>query len=301
VLLLGASGTGKELVARAIHALSESAARPLVARNSATLPEGLVSAELFGSARNFPNAGLPERAGLVGQAHGSTLFLDEFGELPGASQAQLLRVMDDGEYQRLGEAVTRRADLRVIAATNRPETALKHDVLARFPFRIRLPDLNHQREDIPLIAHHLLTQLACAEPSLHARFGSNVRGDGLKVSLSLMRALVAHRYTTNVRELEYFLRQSAAKSAGSRLELPTGAGLEALPELAPDFDADVAPSVDPGALTREQILTVLAGQGWVQQKAWRALGLSSRYALVRLMKKHRIRSLAADADDASNE
>ncbi len=123
VLLHGESGTGKELAARALHALSSRAGKPFVSRNAATLPSGLIDAELFGSARNYPNAGMPERAGLVGQADGGTLFLDEIAEIPAEQQAHLLRVLDaDGEYQRLGEATTRRSDLVLVGATNRDVT-----------------------------------------------------------------------------------------------------------------------------------------------------------------------------------
>jgi hypothetical protein len=118
VLLQGESGVGKEIAAAALHAMSKRGARALVSRNAATLPEGLVDAELFGTARNYPNVGAPERPGLIGEADGSTLFLDEIGELPAALQAHLLRVLDaGGAYQRLGDARPRRADLRVVAAT----------------------------------------------------------------------------------------------------------------------------------------------------------------------------------------
>ncbi len=120
-LVLGESGTGKELVAQALHARSGRASKSLVSRNATTLPEGLLDAELFGNLRNYPNPGTLERPGLIGQANGSTLLLDEFAELPPSLQAHLLRVLDGGEYQRLGEAVSRRSDFRLVAATNRPE------------------------------------------------------------------------------------------------------------------------------------------------------------------------------------
>src|SRR5262249_38405316 len=157
VLIHGESGVGKELVARAIHALSARRARPLGARNAATFPEALVDAELFGNAKNYPNPGMIEREGVVGEADGSTLFLDEIGELPAALQAHLLRVLDrGGEYQRLGEPRVRRADLRVVAATNRSIDELKHDLAARLTLRVEVPSLADRREDIPLLARHLL-------------------------------------------------------------------------------------------------------------------------------------------------
>ena len=105
VLLHGESGTGKELAARAVHTLSPRSGRAFVSRNAATLPSGLIDAELFGNAKNYPNPGMVERAGLIGQADGGTLFLDEIAEIPLEQYAHLLRVLDsDGEYQRLGEA-----------------------------------------------------------------------------------------------------------------------------------------------------------------------------------------------------
>src|SRR5580658_1466090 len=132
VLVLGETGTGKELAARAVHKLSSRAGRPLVARNAATIPPGLVDAELFGNVRNYPNPGMAERRGLIGQADGGFLFLDEIGELPAELQAHLLRVLDSGgEHQRLGESSAQRSDFRLIAATNRDPTELKHDLLAR--------------------------------------------------------------------------------------------------------------------------------------------------------------------------
>ena len=128
VLILGESGTGKELAARALHTLSPLAGRRFVARNAATIPAGLVDAELFGNVKGYPNAGMPERPGLVGEADGGTLFLDEIGELPQSLHANLLRVLDGGEYHRLGGSSARRADIRLIAATNRDPGALKHDL-----------------------------------------------------------------------------------------------------------------------------------------------------------------------------
>lgn len=149
VLIHGASGTGKELVAQAIHRLSPSVERPLVSRSAATIPEALVDAELFGNAKNYPNPGMSDRPGLIGEANNSTLFLDEFAELPPEAQAHLLRVLDHGEYQRLGETTRRQSVFRLVAATNRPLSAIKEDVLARFSFRIHTSPLNDRREDIP--------------------------------------------------------------------------------------------------------------------------------------------------------
>ena len=169
VLILGESGTGKELAANALHRASKRSG-PLIARNAATFPDTLIEAELFGSAKGFPNPGMPERLGLIGAAHTGTLFLDEFAELPLAQQTRLLRVMDAGEYQSLGEASLRHADVRVVGATNRPLDDLRTDVAARFAFVVRTPNLAARVEDIPLIVRHLLKQVAREDAELRARF-----------------------------------------------------------------------------------------------------------------------------------
>jgi DNA-binding NtrC family response regulator len=227
VAILGPSGSGKELVAQAIHARSARGGKPMVSRNAATIPEGLADAELFGNIRNYPNPGIPDRPGLAGQARGSTLFLDEFAELPPSLQAHLLRLMDDGEYQRLGEAITRQADLRILAATNRPESDVRADVLARFKIRITVPGLDARRDDIPLLAVHVIRKRAAADPLILARFFPD--GDLRNVprlSPGLVEALVRHPYTTHMRELEALLLHAAFESPGRYLSRP--------PERRPD-------------------------------------------------------------------
>ena len=202
-LLHGESGTGKELAARALHALSARAARPFVSRNAATLPEGLVDAELFGNVKNYPNPGMNERAGLLGEAEGGTLFVDEIGEISTNLQAHLLRVLDrDGEYQRLGDARARRADVRFVAATNRDLEELKHDLAARFTARVELPSLADRREDVPLLARHTL------------------RGAGAPaLDVTLVERLVRHRYRHHARELDRILWQALADLEGDRVAL----------------------------------------------------------------------------------
>jgi DNA-binding NtrC family response regulator len=220
-LILGESGCGKEIVAQAIHARSARGGRPMIARNAATIPEGLADAELFGNLRNYPNVGMSERPGLVGQAHQSTLFLDEFADLPSGVQTRFLRLMDDGEYHRLGEATARRSDLRIVAATNRPASHIKHDVLARLKVRVTVPDLNARREDIPLLVAHLLRRHARSDQSLARRFfsGGDLKSAPL-VSPLLIEALVKHRYTAHVRELDALLIRAALEGEGRYLEAP---------------------------------------------------------------------------------
>jgi len=289
-LIVGESGTGKELVARAIHASSERASRPLLARNASTIPDGIVDAELFGNAKNYPNPGMPERAGLIGDSDGTTLFLDEFGELPEPAQAHLLRVLDSGEYQRLGETRTRRCNLRVVAATNRGLSALKHDVAARFPFRLEIPGLEARREDVPLLVRHLLRRMAQSEPRISSRF-TDASGEP-RVSLELIETLVRRRYTTHTRELEALLWRAVEQAQGEALELASedraarGASEpprapSANPVAASDTDAD-----DGAELSPERVQRCLDEHNGSLENAWRALGLANRYVLRRLVKKH---------------
>lgn len=140
MLITGESGTEKELAAGAIHARSRRGKNVLVAHNAATFPAGLIDAELFGNPKHYPNTGMPERPGLVGEADGGVLFLDEIGELPLEMRARLLRLLDaGGEYRRLGEAKGRRSDFRLVATTNRDASMLKHDLLSRLKVRVALP------------------------------------------------------------------------------------------------------------------------------------------------------------------
>ena len=306
VLVQGPSGTGKELVAQAVHALGARGGRSIVARNAATFPETLIDAELFGNAKGFPNVGTPERPGLVGEADGTTLFLDEFGELPSAVQAHLLRVLDSGEYSRLGEARQRRADLRLIAATNRPPSALKEDVLARLHLRIEVPGLGERREDVPMIAAHLLRQIARQDPAAAQRYfpgawpgaqrGASQSSEGPgaddwpHMTPRLAVALACWPYTTHVRELVALLwRVLAAPPHPERLDLP--------PELVPpspgssavtvEPEPELEPSgVDPLTIPSEKIQALLDLHEGRQEPVWRALGLSSRHVLTRLVRRY---------------
>jgi transcriptional regulator with AAA-type ATPase domain len=272
VLVTGASGTGKELVAQAIHKLSSRSKKDIVARNAATFPSGLIDAELFGNLANYPNAGMPERPGLVGQADGSTLFLDEIGELPSELQAHLLRLLDGGEYQRLGESKRRVADIRLVAATNRSADELKEDLAARLGLRLHLPGLDERREDVTLLARHLLLRIAARDPHIADTFFEN--GEP-RLTSQLARALVLHAWTTHVRELEGVLLRAASTSKGKALDLTDEA------QKLVKIPAKVAAA----DLSADQIREALARHGGVKDKAWRDLGLASRHALHRLMKK----------------
>jgi DNA-binding NtrC family response regulator len=296
-LLLGASGSGKELSARGVHALSDRSGKSLVARNAATIPESIVDAEVFGNAKGYPNPGMLERPGLVGEAHDSTLFLDEIAELPFAVQAHFLRVLDSGEYHRLGESVARRSNLRLVAATNRPLARLKDDLLARFSFRIEVPDLNVRREDVPLLARHVLARLAQTDTQIARAFGaSGSVQQGL--SIGLCRQLVEHDYSTHLRELERMLLQSFVQGGGSIIDAlpPLHGSLAAahapatLPEVVrlEGLSVSLPGEPSPPSVTPARIQAVLDEHNGNLEVAYRALGLKNRFALGRLIAKHGI-------------
>jgi DNA-binding NtrC family response regulator len=286
-LLVGASGSGKELAARAIHALSGRASRPFVARNAATLPAGLIDAELFGNARNYPNAGMPDRPGLVGQADGGTLFLDEIAELPVEQQSHLLRVLDaGGEYQRLGEATTRRSDLRLVGATNRDPSVLKHDLRARLTTQVDLAPLSARREDIPLLARHLLFAAAKRSPEVAGRF-VDTDGQGrlqARFAASFIEHVLRQEFETNTRQLETTLWKAISEAPGNDIIAPREAlSASAAPPTPQQVRTDR--STEPSA---DEIQAALVVAGGSVSKAARSLRVSSRYALYRLMKKHGI-------------
>jgi DNA-binding NtrC family response regulator len=294
VLVHGASGTGKELIAKAIHACSGRSAHALISRNAATIPDSLVDAELFGNAKNYPQAGMPQRAGLIGEANGSSLFLDEFAELPEASQAHLLRVLDAGEYTQLGESRPRVSDFRLIAATNRPLHAIKQDVLARLRLRLELPGLDERREDIPLLTRHLLRSIARRESDVARRWFPDGDPDAEpRVSVGLIEHLVRHPYTLHVRELETLLWQALARSHGDVLDSTQGdAATDEAPERLgsqPGTPVQAKSVVDPLSIPPDQIQAVLDAHEGRQEPAWRELGFSSRFVLTRLVKRYGLR------------
>jgi two-component system nitrogen regulation response regulator GlnG/two-component system response regulator HydG len=291
VLLLGASGAGKELAARALHGLSARCQRELVARNATTMPDTLLDAELFGNARDYPNPGMAERPGLIGQAHGSTLFLDEVGDLPERSQAHLLRVLDSGgEYQRLGDAATRRSDFRLVAATNRPLDALKHDFLARFTHRIAVPGLSDRRDDVPLLLVQLLRRIAHEHPQLAQRFFER-RSNQLaepRVEPAFVARLLRHRFTHHVRELErlVWLALSSAEADYVGVTAAVHAELNEVEEVHAAADE----------IDRDTLVAAIAEHGRSPTRLAKQLKLKNRYVLIRLLKKH---GLSVGPDDGT--
>jgi len=215
VLLLGETGTGKELIARAIHNISGRTARSLVKVNCAALPRELIESELFGHEKGaFTNA-IARKIGKFELAHQSTIFLDEIGELPMDLQTKLLRVLQEGEFGRLGGNQVIKADVRVIAATNRDlDEAIKtgdfrKDLFYRLNvFPIELPPLRSRREDIPPLVKHFVKQ-----------FGKRFKKEITKVEDRTMEALVAYDWPGNVRELENVIERAAILCGGNTIHI----------------------------------------------------------------------------------
>ena len=213
VLLLGESGTGKELVARAIHLQSRRAEGPFVPVNMAALPEALIESELFGHLRGAFTGAHGERRGLVEGADGGTLFLDEIGDMPLATQVNLLRTLESGEVRRLGENTARVVDVRVIAATHHDLLAdvetgrFRRDLYYRLNVvQIELPPLRERREDIGLLASFFLERSA-------ARAGRT----GLQFTPEAATLLERYDFPGNVRELENAIEHAVAVSDGSAI------------------------------------------------------------------------------------
>jgi two-component system response regulator HydG len=272
VLIQAESGAGKELAARAIHKQSTRAKGPLIACNASALPRELVVAELFGNIANYPNGGMPARKGLVGEADRGSLFLDEIGDLPFEAQSPLLRILDSGEYQCLGDGKPRRADLRVIGATNRDDSFFRPDFLSRFPIRVGLRPLRKRREDIPLLIRHLVLLMVAGNPKAAERLLIKAPNGRLepRVSGRLVEHLVTHDLPTNVRQLGMILMKAVLDNQEDELTLPV--------ETAP-AQLLVAPA--PGQLrTKESVAMLMKLERGNKARVARVLGIS-RGALYR--------------------
>lgn len=220
VLLTGASGTGKELVARLIHRESPRGSGPFVAVNCGGIPEQLLESEFFGYVRGAFTGADRDKPGLFEAAHGGTLFLDEVAELSGALQVKLLRVLQEGEFRRLGSTETRQASVRIISATNKDLEAaveageFREDLFYRLAVvPIHLPQLRTRREEIPELALHLLRR--------HAR-RLGVAAEGIRPDA--MQVLLTYPWPGNIRELENVLERALVLSDGPFI------GLDDLPE-----------------------------------------------------------------------
>ena len=281
VLLEGPSGTGKDLVARAIHQLGPRRAAPFVQLNCAALPDSLLESELFGHAAGaFTDARRP-REGRFQRAHRGTLFLDEIGDISPAFQAKLLRVLQSGEFESLGSTSTQVVDVRIIAATHRDlrqlvdEGRFREDLYYRIRvLPISLPALRDRPEDIPLLVHHFVRKLA-------ATTGRSIG----EVSDDAMRILVRQSYPGNVRELENGLERAFVMCHGLCIEaehLPIEWRSE--PALSAQAERTAIAAVGSHrTLDRAALEAVLAAHQWNRTRTARTLGVG-RNTLWRWMK-----------------
>jgi PAS domain S-box-containing protein len=288
VLIGGETGTGKELIARALHSTSKRGDKPLIKVNCAALPAGLVESELFGHEKGAFSGAISKRLGRFELADGGTVFLDEIGELPAEAQVKLLRVLQEREFDRVGGTSPIRVDVRVIAATNRDlleavhEKSFREDLYYRLNvFPIHLPPLRQRPEDIPLLVHFLVTKFT-------TRIGKHLDG----VSRSTMQRLQEYPWPGNIRELENVLERAVILATGPTLEvapdlLPTpGPAPAATPLPAPEvaehstsvtvLPASTGQPADLATVERDYIVTVLQQTDWVitgPRGAARILGL----------------------------
>ena len=272
VLILGETGTGKELVARAIHRLSPRRDRPFVSLNCAAIPTGLLESELFGYERGAFTGALSQKIGRFELAHHGTLFLDEVGDIPLDLQPKLLRALQEKAFERLGGTKTIPIDVRLVAATNRNLTQMMGDKLFRSDLYYRLkvfpiitPPLRDHPEDIPVLARHFVRKYA-------DKMAKTIQ----TIPSETMRALVRWSWPGNVRELENFIERAVILSPGVNLRAP----------LAEIRTRGSGPS---GSSTleqveREHVLRVLRETGGVVTKAADRLGMP-RTTLNALMRK----------------
>jgi formate hydrogenlyase transcriptional activator len=225
VLIYGETGTGKELIARAIHARSDRKSRSMVTVNCAALPQALVESELFGHEKGAFTGALARKPGRFEIAHGGTIFLDEVGELPLDTQAKLLRVLQEGEFQRLGGTQTIRVDVRAIAATNRrldeliAEGKFRSDLYYRLNVSpITVPSLTDRLDDIPLLANYFVQ-----------RFKRKFAKDISRIDRSSVKALMNYRWPGNIRELEHVIERAVLISEGPILQIPPLSGISHAP------------------------------------------------------------------------
>jgi two-component system, NtrC family, response regulator HydG len=220
VLIEGESGTGKEMIARAIHRTSKRSKKPFLVINCAAIPEGLLESELFGHVKGSFTGALYDKRGLFEEANGGTIFLDEIGEISPAFQVKLLRVLQDGEYKKVGSSEVGHTDVRVIAATNKELKLMvqagtfREDLYYRLHvIGIHLAPLRDRKEDIPLLAYHFLNKY-------NEKMKRNVR----EISLDAMQVLQSYAWIGNVRELENVIERCLVLSSGDVIrakDMPT--------------------------------------------------------------------------------
>ncbi len=272
VLILGETGTGKELVARAIHRMSPRRNLPFITLNCAAIPTGLLESELFGYERGAFTGALSQKIGRFEMAHKGTLFLDEVGDIPLDLQPKLLRALQEKSFERLGGTKTIPIDVRLVAATNRNLTQMMGDKLFRSDLYYRLkvfpiatPPLRDHPEDIPVLARHFTKKYA-------AKMGRLID----RIPEETMQALISWNWPGNVRELENFIERSVILSRGPSLRAPIA---EIRSEGMPVAGSSTLEQVE-----REHILRVLRESGGVVTQAATRLGLH-RTTLNAMMRK----------------
>jgi formate hydrogenlyase transcriptional activator len=265
VLIQGETGTGKELIARAIHNVSTRCGRAFVKLNCAAIPLDLLESELFGHEKGAFTGAIAQRIGRFEMADKGTLFLDEVGDIPPSLQPKLLRVLQEQEFERLGSTHTRRVDVRLVAATNRDLTEMmkqgdfRTDLYYRLNiFPVRLPPLRERREDIPLLVEYFMEKYA-------RRMGKRIE----TVPRATMQTLIDWPWPGNVRELQNMIERAVILSPALVLEIP-------LAELAqpPVLAAHNGAALTLEAYEREHILDALRETGWVVTGAAERLGLN---------------------------
>ena len=281
VLIEGETGTGKELIANAIHTHSERRGRPFIKVNCAAIPEGLLESELFGHEKGAFTGALLPRVGRFEAANGGTLFLDEIGDIPLPLQTKLLRVLQEQEFERLGSTHTRKVDVRVVAATNRDlatMVAQKHfrmDLYYRLNvFPIVLPPLRKRTDDIPILVAHFVQ-----------KFGERMSKQISKISRRGMDTLIHHPWPGNIRELQNFVERAVIMTKGDMLEIPP----------LPNPMTTIAMPVTLGEAERNHILKALAESGWVvggKTGAAARLGLSRTTLIDKMQKFGLLRGMA---------
>lgn len=255
VLICGETGTGKELIARAIHDLSPRSERTFVKINCAAIPLGLLESELFGHEKGAFTGAISQKVGRFELAHRGTLFLDEVGDIPPELQPKLLRVLQEQDFERLGGTRTINVDVRLVAATNRDlasmvaEGRFRSDLYYRLNvFPLVLPPLRDRPEDIPTLARHFTQRFA-------RRMGRRIE----TIPSTTLEALVRYGWPGNIRELQNVIERAVILSPGPSLQVPLGD----LQPAAAETRAPVAATVTLAAAEREHILGVLRETGWV--------------------------------------